>query len=176
MTDRTQCCMCDIWIDAPLGSVCADCAKPRQRPPATADLAAGGTAWTGHTWSTKASPVEDLVAAMEQFKRDHPPPEPFTMRQIRQAIQAAKALGIRPEDLLRALGQWPLPEMERLPVITEPTMPPNRMEWVTVSRLLPVVINLDADDVPPPSTECEDDLKARILKHAAQSYAKISIP
>ena len=140
-------------------------------------LTAGGTPYTGPTWSTKASPVEDLVAAMEQFKKDHPPPEPFTLRQIAQAIQAAKALGVRPEDLLRALGQWPLPEPERLPpVIYDPAVPPDRMEWVIVSRLLPVVICLDADDVPPPSTECEDDIEARILKRAAEQYGKLTIP
>lgn len=52
MTDKTQCCMCDIWIDAPFGSVCRDCAKPRQRPPATANIAAGGAAWTGNLWRT----------------------------------------------------------------------------------------------------------------------------
>lgn len=86
------------------------------------------------------------------------------MRQIAQAITAAKALGVSPESLLRALGQWPLPEPERLPVIYDPTVPPDRMEWVTVSRLLPVVIHLDADDVPPPSTECEDMIEAKLAK------------
>lgn len=160
MTDRTQCCMCDIWIDAPFGSVCADCAKPQPSLPT-----AGGIAWTGPVWSTKASPVADLTATIEQFRKDNPPPEPFTMRQFGQAIQAAKSLGIRPEDLLRALGQYPLPEMDRLSVITEPDMPPNEMRWITGADV-PVITRLAAE-------ESEEDFKARVL--SGKHYSKITI-
>jgi hypothetical protein len=179
---RSQCCMCDGWIDKPPFSLCDDCspkgATPpplppdeiRQlytlagRPPSLSVPAGGGVPFNGAVWSTQSSPVADLVATFEQFQKDHPPPEPFTMRQIAQAIAAAKTLGIRPESLLRALGQYPFPEPERMPVIYDPAIPPDRMEWVTVSRLLPVVICLDADDVPPPSTECEDMIEAELAK------------
>lgn len=187
--------MCDGWIDKPPFSVCDDCLpKGATPPPALSQdqlralfaeanrqpvewsLPVGGVPYSGPTWSTKSSPVEDLTAAFEEFRRNNPPPEPFTMRQIAQAITTAKALGVSPESLLRALGQWPLPEPERMPVIYDPTIPPDRMEWVTVSRLLPVVICLDADDVPPPSTESEDDLKARIFKATAERYGKVTLP
>lgn len=174
---RSQCCMCDAWIDKPPCSVCDDCLKPSRRvEPPHSTLGAGGVPFSGPVWSTKASPVEELTAAFEQFRRDHPPPEPFTMRQIAQAIRAAQVLGILPEDLLRALGQYPLPEPERLTVLSEPTMPPDEMRWVTASMTLPVVIHLDADDVPPPSTESEDNLKARVMKHAAEHYGKVTLP
>jgi len=192
---RSQCCMCDGWIDKPPFSVCDDClpkgAIPpplppdeiRQlyalagRPPSPSVPALGGVPLNGAVWSTKASPVEDLTAAFEEFRRNNPPPEPFTLRQIRQAIEAAKALGVSPESLLRALGQWPVVEPFLSTTIRVVVDPSTREDSaVLVGRMTHLPIVIDLGDVPPPSTECEDDIKARILKQAAEQYSKVKLP
>jgi len=166
MMRRSQCCMCDGWIDKPPFSVCDDCLPPSRRvEPSPSVPTAGGVPFNGAVWSTKASPVEDLTAAFEEFRCNNPPPEPFTMRQIGQAITAAKTLGIAPEDLLRALGQWPVVEpflSTTISVVVEPSTREDGAVWVGRMTHLPIVIDLG--DVPPPSTECEDMIAAKLVK------------
>ena len=188
--------MCDGWIDKPPFSVCDDCLpKGAAPPPALSQdqmralfveanrqpvewsLPVGGVPYSGPTWSTKSSPVEDLTAAFEEFRRNNPPPEPFTIHQITQAITAAKALGVSPESLLRALGQWPVVEPFLSTTISVVVDPSTREDGaVLVGRMTHLPIVIDLGDVPPPSTECEDDIKARILKQAAEQYSKVKLP